>query len=133
VLREWDEPASPYDVAIRGRARRHARDLSEVRELRASGWHLMDPGLNRQVVLTAVWPADHRIWIPDRTNRVERRYVQYPDGTTKEWSVPVTDEMRAEVESEMNADLATYGLPPRPPGRPHASYTPVNGSTGVAA
>jgi hypothetical protein len=63
VPTDWDEPARAHAVAAAtesvGGARR-ARDLPEVKQFVELGYHLMDPDAVRLVLLTALWPPEHR-------------------------------------------------------------------------
>jgi hypothetical protein len=116
VPTEWDEPAQPHPVATApesvGGARR-ARDLPEAKQLVELGYHLMDPDAVRMVLLTALWPPEHRTWVPDRTERTERRWRS--DGWTD--TQPLSDETRNTVDDEVDDVLRAAGVSPRPRGR----------------
>lgn len=112
----WSEPAIAFAVPaeiVKAKPKSRVRNLAEVKHLRARGYHLMDPDSIVDVRFTAVWPARHRVWVPDRSTRVVRWSCD--DGSSG--TSPLSAEDRAEVEMEMNWLLADGGLPPRPPGR----------------
>jgi hypothetical protein len=87
------------------------RDLPEVRALVEEGWSPLgamgDTGL-----LPAVWPPEHRAWVPDRLPHLRLAMT-----VEKAWMEPQPPEQRAEHEAHLAEEAAEVGLPAPPPGR----------------
>jgi Family of unknown function (DUF5956) len=95
-----------------------AEQLPEVRRLLADGWTLA-PDAPMFAFLPAVWPADRRTWVPDRSAHVEQRsVVTATTGRVRaHHTVPVSPAARAEAEDDVDALLAEAGITGRPRGR----------------
>lgn len=86
-------------------------DLPEVKALVDEGWCLVDrmPGAQ---LLPAVWPSEHRAWVPDWMLRVvleltvEGTFIRRPRA-----------ERGAEAEAFVAQEAASADLPPPPAGR----------------
>ena len=90
-----------------------AEELPEVQVLAADGWRPLgqDP---MTVLLPAVWPAQHRCWVPDRLPRMSTS-VCLPDlrQRVQGWS----ERVMADAAAEVAAAAAECGLPAPPLGR----------------
>lgn len=86
-------------------------DLPEVAALAKEGW--LPVGADPQTrLLPAVWPPEHRAWVPDRLPHVT--LCMTPERT---WIEPTRAERRAEWEADFAEEAAAAGFPPPPPGR----------------
>ena len=92
--------------------------LPEVRVLLGEGWTVA-PDAPMFAFLPAVWPAQLRTWVPDRTVRTEQHSAV--DATTREvrWrdTVPASAAAVQQVEDDVDALLAKAGITGRPSGR----------------
>lgn len=88
-----------------------ALDLPEVQELAREGWYPVSSGWFNQV-LPAVWPTEHRCWVPDRLPRVMLAMTE-----ERSWIEPLSARVREEGEASMAQEVAAAGLPTPPPGR----------------
>lgn len=91
----------PYDGAPR------PEELPEVAALAERGWLPLGDDLDL-ACLPAVWPREHRCWVPDRLPKV---YVG--DG----WVQPWTEDDLKDIASDYRHMVTACGLLPRPPGR----------------
>ena len=67
--------------------------------------------------LPAVWPAEHRCWVPEPT-RIVSTWIQDRDQEPRRLpDRPWTAEEHEEHEADTNADLERIGVPPRPANR----------------
>ena len=109
--------------------RPRAAELPEIQDLVREGWRPLDevgtwPDLLAQIL--AVWPAEHRCWVPDRLPRVRiwclmtrqdghHHCVQQGNEEMPERATALFDP--AEEESDFAATAARYALPAPPAGR----------------
>lgn len=103
--------------------------LPVVVAARADGWHLA-PEAPIWAFLPAVWPAEARAWVPDRSVRLSR--MQCDGGI--EAVIPWTAWDFAETERDTNDMLVESGVPARPFGRlwllkPPPSFTDLDDVT----
>jgi len=90
-----------------------AEELPEVQVLAAHGWRpLGEDPMTR--LLPAVWPAQHRCWVPDRLPRMSTS-VCPPDMRQRVQAWP--EAFTADAAAEVAAAAAECGLPAPPPGR----------------
>lgn len=87
-----------------------AAELPEVRALAPDGWRPLEPA-PLHWCLPAVWPADHRCWVPDRLPRISVA----SDGD-RQWLHP-TDPGRGDLTEDLATAASECGLPAPPPGR----------------
>jgi len=86
-------------------------DLPEVQALMAGGWEPLE-GAPLFSNLPAVWPAEHRCWVPDRLPRLVRLW----DGAR--WRArPWDGDLFARDAAERAASARACGLEPPPDGR----------------
>lgn len=88
-----------------------AGELPEVQQLADRGWRAA-PDAPYWLFLPAVWPAEHRCWLPDRLPRVSVA----SDGTDRV-IVPWTEEVAEDLYAETVAEARGAGLPAPPRGR----------------
>jgi len=90
-----------------------AEELPEVQVLAVDGWRALgeDP---MTVLLPAVWPPQHRAWVPDRLPRMSTS-VCLPDLRQRVQGWP--ERIRADAAVEVAVAAAECGLPAPPPGR----------------
>ena len=89
-----------------------AEELPEVAALAGDRWRPLEPA-PLYCLLPAVWPAEHRCWVPDRLPKVVLQQRQ--DGTL--WMLPAAqhpDESAGRLEA---AEAVAAGLVPPPAGR----------------
>ena len=86
-------------------------DLPEVQALAEQGWQPVSASPETRL-LPAVWPSEHRCWVPDRLPPVMLAMTE-----DRVWLEPVPESRLAEWEDEVTAEAAAAGLPPRPAGR----------------
>ena len=93
-----------------------AADLPEVQALAADGWH---PASNYpwDYCLPAVWPAQHRCWVPDRLPQIGSASCVGSDGEERQWLVPGDVEDHDEFELSKAWAAEECGLPAPPAGR----------------
>ncbi|GAB3668994.1 hypothetical protein GCM10027589_35940 [Actinocorallia lasiicapitis] len=88
-------------------------DLPEVAALVDEGWTVLEYAST----LPAVWPPEHRCWVPDRLPRVEADYSDPDDFESPMIIRPWTIDEHADHRGE-EVDLARQDrLPAPPPGR----------------
>jgi hypothetical protein len=90
-----------------------AEELPEVQVLAVDGWRPLgeDP---MTVLLPAVWPSQHRCWVPYRLPRMSTS-VCLPDLRQRVQGWP--ERVTADAAAEVVAAAAECGLPAPPPGR----------------
>ncbi len=88
-----------------------AEELPEVAALVRSGWFALD-GAPLHACLPAVWPGEHRCWVPDRLPQVRHRF----DGQRR-WVEPWSPQDRTEAREHVVTIADECGLPPPPFGR----------------
>src|SRR6478672_12308962 len=93
-----------------------AADLPEVQALAADGWH---PASDApwDYCLPAVWPAQHRSWVPDRLPRIVAASCVGHDGVERQWLVPGDVEDHDVFELRKAWAAEGCGLPAPPVGR----------------
>ena len=89
-----------------------AHELPDVLKARDEGWYLA-PDAPMWAFLPAVWPAEHRRWLEDRSIRWTRVSCSGPPSTEVPWSA--WDYL--EHERDVNELLTASSVPPRPAGR----------------
>jgi hypothetical protein len=87
-------------------------ELPEVATRVAAGWRPLEESLP-WCCLPAVWPLDHRCWVPDRLPRVTASTCVGADGE-RHWLGPWDDEVR---QADLAEQAAECGLPEPPHGR----------------
>jgi hypothetical protein len=88
-----------------------ADELPEVRALTDAGWRPLDPA-PLYCCLPAVWPAEHRCWVPDRLPKIS----QGSDGR-RTWLEPWDSATRQSMDADLAEEAAGCGLPAPPVGR----------------
>lgn len=88
-----------------------ASELPEVQQLAVRGWHPA-PDAPYWHFLPAVWPGEHRCWLPDRLPR-----VSVVSNGTDGVIVPWTEELAEEQYAQTVAEAREAGLPAPPRGR----------------
>ena len=83
-------------------------ELPEVAELMALGWQVVDANDIGLCLLPAVWPGEHRCWLPDRLPKVFTSF----DGTSTR-VLPMS--MRRHEPYDWEAEYAEAAGLPRPP------------------
>jgi hypothetical protein len=99
-------------------------ELPEVAALERAGWMALD-GAPYYALLPAVWPPEHRCWVPDRRPRVMAR-IDPATGhaiTVAPWTAADEDD----EDETLAAEAAAIGLPPPPRGRIWLLRSPVPG------
>ena len=96
-----------------------AHELPEVLKARDEGWFLASDA-PMWAFLPAVWPAEHRRWLPDRSIRWTRISCSGAPSTDVPWSA--WDYF--EHERDINELLTASSVPPRPAGRLWLLRTP---------
>ncbi|GAB3402007.1 DUF5956 family protein [Flindersiella endophytica] len=116
VRHDWGlgEPPHPVAGGHAGRSELEPADLPEVRQLVGEGWELA-PDAPMYVFLPAVWPAELRTWVPDRSTRYATNWRSSPSDPVSR--VPWEEELRRDLEAGANRDLERVGIAPRPPDR----------------
>lgn len=104
-----------------------ASDLPEVQALSEHGFRPLAEAPNLRG-LPAVWPVEHRCWVPDRLPRVLFRHCAGSRGEVAPWG----EQDWAEHYDDHERDAAECGLPPPPRGRLWLVRTPWP-SIGVSA
>ncbi|HEU4676492.1 MAG TPA: hypothetical protein VFS29_10910 [Motilibacteraceae bacterium] len=94
-------------------------DLPEVQALAAEGWRVLEdaPFL---APLPALWPREHRCWLPDRLPRVSIRMwhsPHLPPTRQRREIVPWDEHGRAQMWTDWCLVCAQAGVPDPPPGR----------------
>ena len=87
-------------------------ELPEVQALAGEGWRALD-GNPQWAPLPALWPVQHRGWVPDRLPRVSVRTVE---GEGR-WVEPENEYVHQDRLEHDALVLARCGLPAAPPGR----------------
>lgn len=87
-------------------------ELPEVQELLGHGWHVLGGEL-MFMALPAVWPAEHRCWLPDRLPRAS---ISSCTGGIRRVE-PRSLEDRDEHDAEWAEIAASAGVPAPPRGR----------------
>ncbi len=102
-----------------------AADLTEVHMLADLGWSVA-PSEPWLAFLPAVWPAEHRGWIPNRVPRVWTCAGEPPT-----LAPPTEDDLRMEeeIEEDYPANLEGTGIPVPPLGRIWLLRSPFDGIT----
>lgn len=98
------EPAESFDWP-------DAAELPEVRALSAHGWRPLDEAWPRPI-LPAVWPAEHRCWVPDRLPRISQCF----DGRGQ-WLQPWNEDDQDNALADAAELASEAGLPAPPAGR----------------
>lgn len=88
-----------------------AEELPEVRALAGERWRPLEPA-PLYWCLPAVWPPDHRCWVPDRLPRLSRGF----QGAHR-WLEPWAEETDKKMHADLVAEAAVCGLPEPPRGR----------------
>lgn len=86
-------------------------DLPEVQALANEGWYPVERGSPGQL-LPAVWPREHRCWVPDRLPRVMLAMTE-----ERSWIEPLSAWAREQQEVSLTEEAAAAGLPIPPAGR----------------
>ncbi|MEO8518074.1 MAG: hypothetical protein ABI438_02755 [Dermatophilaceae bacterium] len=90
-----------------------AEELPEVQVLAVDGWRpLVDSPMTW--LLPAVWPSQHRCWVPDRLPRMSMSFC-LPDRQQIVSAWP--EGVRADAAADKVASAAECGMPAPPPGR----------------
>lgn len=89
-----------------------AVELPEVQSLAAEGWRPLEPA-DAFICLPAVWPAEHRCWVPDRLPRVSSAFCMGGAHRIVPWDAGD----RTWIAEERTARVAECGFPPEPTGR----------------
>ncbi|WP_434742062.1 DUF5956 family protein [Micromonospora sp. SH-82] len=88
-----------------------------MQRLIEQGWELA-PDAPMLAFLPAVWPADLRTWVPDRSTRHEQRWTTDPaTGESRSFTAQSSTTLVEEVENDIDALLAEAGILDRPRGR----------------
>jgi hypothetical protein len=88
-----------------------AEELPEVRVLTDAGWRPLERA-PLYWCLPAVWPAEHRCWVPDRLPKISQGF----DGR-RTWLEPWDMAMRQSTYADLTEEAARCGLPAPPVGR----------------
>lgn len=88
-----------------------AEELPEVRSLAARGFRPLGTA-PLHCCLPAVWPEQHRCWVPDRLPKVSVG----GDGSPT-WIEPWDEQTRQEMAADIDREAAACGLPDPPRGR----------------
>lgn len=86
----------------------NVRELPEVAAAQQQGWTALPPDLAWAAWIPAVWPAQHRAWLPDRLPRVQRDSGSVARLNPHWWQ---------DERDEAVATCARVGLPAPPVGR----------------
>jgi len=89
-------------------------DLPELTELVDAGWHALPTGWvgHETALLPAVWPREHRTWVPDRLPR----FVAVSYGADETYLEP-SHENPAHERWQLARSARAVGMPPPPHGR----------------